>query len=31
MFLEVQDFNGGDVAIRTLDVTDIGRVRPHPR
>jgi hypothetical protein len=31
MFLEVQDFNSGDVAIRTLDVTDIGKVRPRPR
>ena len=31
MFLEVQDFNGGEVAIRTLDVTDIGKVRPRPR
>ncbi len=30
-FLEIQDFNSGDVAIRTLDVTDIGKVRPSPR
>lgn len=31
MFLEVQDYNSGDVAIRTLDVTDIGKVRPRSR
>ena len=31
MFLEVQDFDSGDVAVRTLDVTDIGKVRPRPR
>lgn len=31
VFLEVDEFNGGGVSIRTLDVTDIGKVRPHLR
>ena len=31
MFLEVDEFNRGEVSIRTLDVTDIGKVRPRPR
>ena len=30
MFLEVEDFNVGDVAVRTLDVTDLGKVRSRP-
>ena len=31
MFLEVDEFNRGKVSIRTLDVTDIGKIRPRPR
>ncbi len=30
-FLEVDQFNSGGISIRTLDVTDIGKVRPRPR